>query len=198
MKRNVFIVESGKADPKYITLEGVFACEQDAKQYCLDGQYKETENRFFELNDYWMRIRSTYLEVKMNIEIENLSADNAGELLREMFYDPKLGYGCYMNFEVRPEVEKLPNTPIPWFDFSVCCEGNDKPDLITDRVDPECGEVYQTYQLNDIKMMYHWDGDGELIFILPSGKVLANNDCKKDRYWKWFNNWSDFSYNEAL
>lgn len=100
-------------------------------------------------------------------DYENLTSSVVGESLRELFFDPKLGY---QNFKVRPEAEELPNTP--WYE----------------------GKEFHTYQLNDIIMMYH--GDGTLVFVLPSGRVIANNG--KNNHWRSFDNWNSFSYSITL
>lgn len=87
-----------------------------------------------------------------------------GEILRSEFFTDaeKDGFGCYENFNLQPLVKEL-------------------PDEIMDEDKWTCAT-----HLN-IKMMYHWDGDGTLIFVFADGSCLVNTDCKKDYNWEYFN-----------
>jgi|688.fasta_scaffold04876_39 hypothetical protein len=109
-----------------------------------------------------IRIKGISVPIDVNdIEDPNL----LGESLRDLFFGTEKGRGCYENFEVEPGVEYLGEERDP-----------------TDYTDPEYAVVYKTYQFENIKMMYYWDGDGTLIFILGD-RTLMNNDCKKNYIW---------------
>jgi hypothetical protein len=115
-----------------------------------------------------------------------------GEILRAWAF-PGDGYGCYSNFDVRPEFVKAPVTPrefaFLWgrqFD-----EEDGEPDKYFGYCDGEAiKEISWFKHPNGIEMGWHWDGDGNLAFYVPeladehySGAVV-NGDCKKDNEWK--------------
>ena len=40
-----------------------------------------------------------------------------------------------------------------------------------------------------VKVYLHWDGDGTIVFELPDGNILINNDMKKSYGWEWNPDW---------
>lgn len=124
----------------------------------------------------------------MQIEINDPNI--IGEHLRKQFYTND-GVGGYSNFVVQEDVKKLPVIPIPWMNFE-----SEHPQLITEKVDPEYPESYEVYQKEIdeqiYKMFLHWDHDGEMVFLMPDGKVVASNDCKKNNRWKMFDDWKSY------
>lgn len=94
-------------------------------------------------------------------EVED-NPDVLGEMFRGMFFeeDRENGkLGCYNTFELREGVNRL-------------------PDIVQDGITITCAD------LNDIRMFYSWDGDGDLSFYLPDGRELNNSDCKKTYGWE--------------
>jgi hypothetical protein len=86
--------------------------------------------------------------------------DFCGEALRYLFFSDE-GFGCYDNFELRKGVKSLPE------------EYNEDEEA-----------AFTCAELNGIKMKYHWDGDGTLLFELPDDIMLYNSDCKKSNVWE--------------
>jgi hypothetical protein len=117
--------------------------------------------------------------IKMKIKVKGISCpvdindvedvNLLGESLRDLFFGTEKGKGCYHNFEVQPNVKSLGYA----------------------RVMPESDELYKIYHYENIKMMYHWDGDGTLIFVLENGKTLVNTDCKKEHIWNEYNSFDE-------
>lgn len=119
-----------------------------------------------------------------------------GEHLRHLFFDqnrtgPNYSLGCYSTFKLRENVVELPKQPVPEWGFLQ--ENPDKPTLI---VDESCEYKFTCAELETlggkIKMLYYWDGDGMLSFILPDGSYLYNGDCKKDYCWKLVDKFEDY------
>ena len=95
----------------------------------------------------------------------NTGVNLLGELLRNAFFDQTDGTGCYESFTLRPDVKKLGNFPVAY--------------------DPEFYWTHaeRMYLSTLVTMLYYWDGDGVLVFILPNA-VLLNTSCKKDYNWR--------------
>ena len=109
--------------------------------------------------------------ISVPIDVNNIEDPNLlGESLRNLFFGTEKGVGCYQNFQTEPGIEYLG-------------EEKDPTDFADNEYDTEYDTVYKTYQFESIKMMYHWDGDGTLIFILGD-KTLMNTDCKKAHCWE--------------
>lgn len=104
--------------------------------------------------------------MKLSEQILSLTQDPniIGEILRDKFFyqDKNSGkLGCYNTFELRPEVKEFPSSE-------------------------DDGITYHSAQLDDVYMVWSWDGDGCLDFTLgKNGKTLLNNDCKKSGNWIW-------------
>jgi hypothetical protein len=117
----------------------------------------------------------------MNLNIDPKKNPNIiGELLRDTFFKEEYEtcgnqkyrkVGCYSIFELAEDVVELPEEPI-------------------DEEYPEDGNYRVAKKIVDgqeIIMKYYWDGDGQLEFHFPDGSILANDDCKKDYTWEYFN-----------
>jgi hypothetical protein len=115
--------------------------------------------------------------MKFHLEIDpEKDADAVGEHLRGFFFDQTEGQGCYESFKLNEGVSLLDPQILQeetWTCASLVYRGN-----------TICGER--------IKMMYHWDGDGTLIFIFNDGSGIYNNDCKKDHTWRYLHNCADY------
>lgn len=115
----------------------------------------------------------------MTIDISNIhDPDILGELLRDRFFNQNpqgCFFGCVSCFELREGVKKEKEEPVEWVDLNT-----DPPLIRSDIPDPEDPHVYTVATLDGVKMRYYWEGDGYLEFILPDGRILMNDDCKKD------------------
>ena len=109
-----------------------------------------------------------------------------GEHLRHLFFDqnrigPNYTLGCYSTFKLRQNVVELPKQPVPEWDINF----GDGTKL---KCDETCENSFTCAELETlggkIKMLYYWDHDGFLSFILPDGSYLYNSDCKKDYRWE--------------
>lgn len=106
----------------------------------------------------------------------NSYPDIVGELLRDQFFESKLGYGCYSTFVTRSDVIQLPDEDID-------------PDPDDYYIDNEIHyKVFEkTIDDSQVIMKYYWDGDGTLEFHFSDGSSLYNDDCKKANNWEYFN-----------
>lgn len=111
-----------------------------------------------------------------------------GEHLRHLFFDqnrigPNYTLGCYSTFKLRENVVELPKQPVP--EWGIASYDAEKPIVVND---DSCENRFTCAELETlggkIKMLYYWDGDGFLSFILPDGSYLYNSDCKKDYRWE--------------
>ena len=89
------------------------------------------------------------------------------------------GRGCYSNFDLRPSF-RLYTAGKDMFckellGFSDCPDGFYDEDIenIKSYIDPEI----------DLAVIYHWDGDGHLIFKLGD-IIIENDDIKKSHNWR--------------
>lgn len=104
-------------------------------------------------------------------------ADSLGEILRSWAF--KESYGCYSCFDLIEGFERRPvTTGIATWILGHGLDPNDSDDLevIT--------RGFYAVHPNGIEVAWHWDGDGTLVFRLPDGTVVANDDCKKDYGWE--------------
>ena len=116
-------------------------------------------------------------DVRHWVQIRTSDPSAIGEHLRGLFFDQSDGdTGCYSTFDYNPtqQIECRPKEPILYEGGGFYGEHwtvahYDGPDE----------------QFIGTKMRYHWDGDGTLQFILPSGGVIENPDCKKNYVWEW-------------
>jgi hypothetical protein len=117
----------------------------------------------------------------LEVDFQSVDADLAGELLRDLFFDQKGELGCYSTFDLKKGVVDAGRTPIQMVG----------PD---EKIEDDNYYFYNKFvHFNTgIEMRYFWNGDGELIFILPNQTVFANTDCKKTHDWKKYKNWQDF------
>lgn len=111
--------------------------------------------------------KSTTVPNKNRFYLDNeYGIDALGEYLRNQFFDQSQGLGCYSSFEMREDVIDLDPSPVENFEEM----------------------MWQNYEkevvgIGKVKMRFFWDGDGTLEFVLPSGEVLSNSDCKKNFNW---------------
>lgn len=89
------------------------------------------------------------------------------------------GRGCYSNFDLRPSFRRYSAGKDMFCEELLGCldcpDGYLEEDIenIKSYIDPEI----------DLAVIYHWDGDGHLIFKL--GDILIENrDVKKSNNWK--------------
>lgn len=107
-----------------------------------------------------------------------------GELLREVSFQPLLDnssnriLGCYNHFEVREDWKKI------FFH-----ETTQKfKDLIEESLNIDSNEmnhvsIYRNVAEN-MYMVYFWDADGILMYVLPDDTLVINMDCKKTSNWE--------------
>lgn len=128
----------------------------------------------------------------------NIEPNALGEFLRALTF-PGEGFGCYENFEVRPEAEKWEQTKQEDFWFRYFNEFTPEGEARSIAIEiSEMGEGY-TYRLLDdfnifIDVCWYWDGDGCLDFMVYEidseidQKIIIrhieNTDCKKNYRWE--------------
>lgn len=101
------------------------------------------------------------------------NSNPTGEALRERFFKQDLEngiFGCYSTFELRDDVEELPDQSITVDDYE---------EIAT------CARAKVGDQV--VIMRYYWDGDGYLEFEFADGTKICNHDCKKDYGWERLN-----------
>lgn len=107
-----------------------------------------------------------------------------GEALRALTFVGN-GYGCYSNFDVRPDAVPWPNDYRRF--FVELTEFNLSPNELATRVTQSHGYRYHIDDLT-IDVFWVWDGDGTLCFRLKEGaNVLAQittHDCKHCDEWE--------------
>ncbi len=111
--------------------------------------------------------------MNLSEQILSLTEDSniIGEILRDKFFkqDRENGkFGCYSTFELRKDVTELPEEKNSDYGF-------------------ENGVTVTCAKLDDIVMKYFSEHDTNLSFYFPNGKILSNDDCKKDYGWKFEN-----------
>lgn len=119
------------------------------------------------------------------------SPDAMGEILRKWAFVGK-GYGCYSNFDVRPEFERV---AVRFDEFRKIMGRPYKSP--TDHsygwsdTDDEIMERMTWYKHpTGIEVGWYWDGDGTLCFYVPELEddyydgTLTNSDCKKSTGWE--------------
>jgi len=89
------------------------------------------------------------------------------------------GRGCYSNFDLRPSFRRYTAGKDMFCEEFLGCsdypDGYCEEDIenIKSYIDPEI----------DLTVIYHWDGDGHLIFKLGD-IVIENDDIKKSHNWR--------------
>lgn len=105
-----------------------------------------------------------------------------GEELRRKSFTGE-GLGCYANFDVHSDYVEIidVNTKSMYlhYFFDIYYLSFNLHDIETFTKELK---VYINYVTNVI-MVYHWDGDGSLLYITPHYTIL-NFDCKKINNWK--------------
>ena len=136
--------------------------------------------------------------IAMNQAIEIaplLSADTAGELLREMSFAEE--HGCYTSFDLIPGF--LPVDPFT-LELSVRtalagCFANSQDEV----------KDITAFRHDRSKMLiaWRWDGDGSLVFKTDDF-MLSNTDCKKSYGWErhakgdWVDTYKNYSDPELV
>ena len=159
-------------------------------------------------------------QLTLTVDVE-YNPNAVGEALRSLFFDEKTVFprryslgapksyretGCYTTFDWQADVEELEpivveestcsycqdTAHVNSFDFSKCsCTY-----AATWTRSKKVVRVEEEYGTSDeIECRYWWDGDGTLIFILPDGSWLVNEDCKKDHDWSLYQ--SEEHYNKG-
>ena len=121
--------------------------------------------------------------MKFTMEIDSERNPNAvGEYLRSDFFrqDAAGEFGCYTTFDWREDVENLDPLRV---DPRIWEDAKDEIDIL----------MWARGRKNSIECRWYWDGDGVLVFILPDGSVLVNDDCKKDNRWVLHSSWEEYS-----
>jgi hypothetical protein len=104
----------------------------------------------------------------LEFEVDEKTANLAGELLRNEFFDQTKGFGCYETFDWRSDVTPLPN------------EIKEDGTYVWRKGEKE-------FQGTRIICAWMWDGNGTLKFHIYGKKeyiYLSNTDCKKDYNWE--------------
>lgn len=113
-------------------------------------------------------------ETMINRLLEH-NPNTLGELLRDICFTDD-GMGCYSNFDLIKDFEPFQGRVSDALLYELLGDG---------LFDPE--EVKRVYAYrNDflgITVLWHWDGDGTLIFH-SSSFTLVNNDCKTAYDWQ--------------
>jgi hypothetical protein len=127
------------------------------------------------------------------VDLETLSPNQLGELLRELTFPPKSedDYGCYTTFEVHPDCEKLSDRMAQELLLSF---GGDREvflgDLRAGYIHPEGYRLSLPGSDTVIEFAWYWDGDGTLCYQLWDTKEgllyrkIKNTDCKKSYTWE--------------
>lgn len=103
------------------------------------------------------------------------------ELRRKAFIGE--GLGCYANFEVNPDYVEVLDLKIKaiylhyFFDLYYLSFNLSDTEIYLKDI-----RVYINNSSNTV-MVYHWDGDGSLLFMTPHYTIL-NPDCKKINDWR--------------
>lgn len=116
----------------------------------------------------------------MNVDIKKLSADVAGELLRDLSFKDEYEIfsnreykklGCYSVFETKKEWKKVPAS-------------KDLFPILLELLGADSVTEFYKHETENIYMSWHWEGDGTLLFLIDD-MVLVNSDCKKQQNWIW-------------
>lgn len=116
----------------------------------------------------------------ITLDIMTLKDPNViGEALRAWAF-PGPGYGCYSNFDVRPDfVPVSPKEPENRWIVSGMLGRNDD-----DEVSAEFSHGATAFLApNGLVVTWYWDGDGLLAFLMRDQFALTNSDCKKSDEW---------------
>lgn len=125
-----------------------------------------------------------------HLEAIKESPDALGEILRKWTFVGH-GLGCYSNFDVNPEFERVvvrfdefrKIMGRPYNSDSVNSGWYDTDDKIMEHM------IWYRHP-NGIEMGYYWDGDGILCFYVPEIEndyydgTISNDDCKKSYGWE--------------
>ena len=154
--------------------------------------------------------------MKFTIEIDpEVNPDAVGEYLRSAFFDEKelpgshggtyRETGCYNTFDWQKDVEPLEDIVVKDHTCEGCRKFPGHPLIpiykctCTDAGNWTRGKKRVAHVADaagvtsvEIECRYYWDADGTLVFFLPGGQYLVNDDCKKDHDWYLTENPEDF------
>lgn len=131
--------------------------------------------------------------MKINVELDllNISPDIAGEILRDLVFKQDDGlFGCYSTFETRKGFEYISrkdHTVLKLYRYLLEYDPkyDDEPEF-WGWMDEFLADI-NVVSNGTIICMWHWDGDGTLLFYLKDYNIgFLNTDCKKDYRWKEF------------
>lgn len=119
------------------------------------------------------------------------SPDAIGEILRKWAFVGN-GLGCYSNFDVNPEFERVTHSFLEFLKIMGRPYAPSKKDSYGwfDSDDEIMKRMEWYRHPNGIEMGYYWDGDGTLCFYVPELKddyydgTITNTDCKKCYGWE--------------
>lgn len=119
---------------------------------------------------------------KLSTLLNKLGDNGVGEVLRAITFVGS-GYGCYENFEVRPDAT-------PWSaEHLEAFIGKVFPNHLDDLDSLKGVAKGHTFQEGSIRVdvFWYWDGDGTLYFRVEEDgatvRELINTDCKHDDEW---------------
>jgi hypothetical protein len=107
-----------------------------------------------------------------------------GELLREVSFQPLLDnqknrlLGCYDHFEVRQEWKK-----VSFQDISQSIQELISESLSIDSNELTHVSIYRNV-FDNMYMVYFWESDGILMYILPDNTFVINTNCKNSSTWE--------------
>ena len=115
--------------------------------------------------------------------LRRLGTNGLGEVLRAITFVGD-GYGCYENFDVRPDAILWPAEQIRAFVGKIFPNHADGIDFVASRAH---GYTFQEESVT-VDVFWYWDGDGTLYFRARQeddvvGEII-NSDCKCDYDWE--------------
>ena len=119
---------------------------------------------------------------KLSALLNKLGDNSVGEVLRAITFIGN-GYGCYENFEVRPDATPWSAERLEAFIKKVFPYHLDDLDFLKGAAS---GYTFQEGSLR-VDVFWYWDGDGTLYFRVEEDgatfRELINTDCKHDNEW---------------
>lgn len=127
--------------------------------------------------------RRRYAVSELATVLKKLGTNGLGEVLRAITFVGD-GYGCYQNFDVRPDATSWPREQVHAFVEKMFPNHMDGPDFVVGRTN---GYTFKEGNIT-VDVFWYWDGDGTLYFRAQEGDVILgeviNYDCKCDYDWR--------------
>lgn len=121
--------------------------------------------------------------------LKKVHTDGLGEALRTFTFVGD-GYGCYENFDVRPDATPLSEEQLKTLLAATTprSRGWSEEEWIAEKQTYSRCEGYSFKEGNlTIEAFWFWDGDGTLYFRVKEGdtiiREIVNRDCKNDHEW---------------